>query len=1217
MACTLRLIQTQAGTPGEFNVRLELEDKGPRRSVQVRVKAELTEHERNEIRWYMEDYLEHPYDPFPQIARRVEGRMAEVGKALFDSIFQDDRNAGDFWARIRDRLHETRIEISTSVQDAAAIPWELLRDSKTEQVLALTAREFVRVQSETACTAEVPQADQAGPVRVLLVICRPGGEDDVGFRSVARNLVKGLTDQGRARVRLDLLRPPTFEQLAKVLEAAKEAGRPYHVVHFDGHGLYADTAGLQALEGQGGSFNPNRLDASGVGAHGYLAFEKTGGAKGIDPVGGTKLGALLFKSRVPVLVLNACRSAHADSVGPEDGSDDAGQTAAPTGNSQMVRAYGSLAQEVVDQGVAGVVAMRYNVYVVTAAQFVGELYDSLANGRTLGRAVARARCNLADNPARHVHQDPIDLQDWPVPVIYEAAPIPLFPPIEREDSAFAVSLAATGADARMDDLPAPPDIGFFGRDGTLLAIDRAFDRHNIVLLHAYAGAGKTATAIEFARWYRDTGGVGGECILFDSFNSLLTLKQLVDKLGAVFGKVLAANGIQWLSLDDAERRDLALELLRQIPVLWIWDNVEPVAGFPAGTPSLWSASEQTELADFLRDLAGTRAKVLLTSRRDERSWLGDVPARVKMPAMPKREGRLMAEELVRRHNRNPDFVKALDPLLDFSAGNPMTLTIVIRQCLRDNLADRSQVDAFVAELRKGEKAFDGDGAGDRDRSLNASLAYGFDKAFSPDELSRLALLHLFQGFVVVDMLCIMGHPENPACLPAVAGLTRAEGITLLDRAAEIGLLTALGGGFYTIHPAVPRFLKTLFDRCHGAADDPTLSYVTAMGEIGNAYANRFIGGHHDVLALLRAEEQNLLHAHRLACKHGWWTPLIAIMQGLDKLYTNSGRWVTWQALVEDAIPHVTAAEDGPIAGREAKWGVVMEYRVGLAERRRDGAEVLRLLRLDIDSLRSRAMPLQARAVATLDWDERNTIRSLAASLHELGRALTEQGDTEAVDLLTEAAKLCRYIGDTAGEAIAAFNLGTAYLEIPHLRDLDQAETWYGTSLDLRDEHDHASRAQCHGQLGSVALERFGMLRGKPDSDQEELGRHLQQAERRYLKALELSPATALADRAVTHNMLALVYDRAGMVEPATDHYRKSIQFEELAGNRFGAGQSRANLALLLARNKNFPDALAFARAARADFASYDAQGAEMVAKTDHLIAALEQGIAQQTAEVPA
>ena len=36
--------------------------------------------------------------------------------------------------------------------------------------------------------------------------------------------------------------------------------------------------------------------------------------------------------------------------------------------------------------------------------------------------------------------------------------------------------------------------------------------------------------------------------------------------------------MHWLALDDAQRCDVALQVMRQAPVLWIWDNVEPVAG---------------------------------------------------------------------------------------------------------------------------------------------------------------------------------------------------------------------------------------------------------------------------------------------------------------------------------------------------------------------------------------------------------------------------------------------------------------------------------------------------------------------------------------------------------------------------------------------------------------------------------------------------------------
>ncbi len=74
-----------------------------------------------------------------------------------------------------------------------------------------------------------------------------------------------------------------------------------------------------------------------------------------------------------------------------------------------IRAYGSLAAEVADVGVPGVVAMRYNVYVVTAAQFVADLYAHLLAGRSLGQAATAARQALAADPVRQIGAVPVAL----------------------------------------------------------------------------------------------------------------------------------------------------------------------------------------------------------------------------------------------------------------------------------------------------------------------------------------------------------------------------------------------------------------------------------------------------------------------------------------------------------------------------------------------------------------------------------------------------------------------------------------------------------------------------------------------------------------------------------------------------------------------------------------------------------------------------------------
>jgi hypothetical protein len=540
--------------------------------------------------------------------------------------------------------------------------------------------------------------------------------------------------------------------------------------------------------------------------------------------------------------------------------------------------------------------------VVTAAQFVADLYAALLRGASLGQAVTLGRKQLHARPDRTIAYDPRPLQDWPVPVVYEAAPTRLFPAGDGGEAprlTIAAGDSASRAGTLDEKLPRAPDAGFLGRDETLLALDRAFDRHPVVLLHAFAGSGKTATAAEFARWYHLTGGVAGP-VLFSSFEQYLPLPRLLDRVGHLFGPALEAAGVRWLAIDDRRRREVALDVLRQVPVLWIWDNVEPVAGFPGGSASTWSADEQAALADFLRDAAGTRAKFLLTSRRDERGWLSDLPRRVPEPPMPMQERVQLARALAEKGGRRLTEVEDWRPLLRFTEGNPLAITVLVGQALRDRLSTREEIEAFVARLRTGEAAITDDAEQGRSRSLAASLRYGFDHGFTEEERKRLALLHFFQGFVDFDALKWMGNPERDWSLPEVRGQGREDWIPLLDRAAEVGLLTALGGGYYTIHPALPWFLKGLFDEHFRAGDEgegeagrssrgrAARAFVQAMGALGEYYHRQFNEGNRQVIDALTAEEANLLHSRELARAAGWWDPVITAMQGLNELYVLVG-----------------------------------------------------------------------------------------------------------------------------------------------------------------------------------------------------------------------------------------------------------------------------------------------------------------------------------------
>ena len=1174
-------------------VRLE-EDGAAGRSAESRFSFDLTDQDEEDLRWYLEEFLQYPQEPAPTIAQRVEERMVELGKALFRGMFQGSEEASDLWAQVRDRLAVTRVEVVTGVAAAASLPWELLRDPRTDFPLALMARSFVRAQPRAPLQPRLHNGAD-GPVRILVVLCRPRGGQDVAFRSVASRLIKGLDDERRAVYDLDLLRPPTFEQLGRTLRQAKEEARPYHVVHFDGHGMYGEPEDLPVLV--------QRMSAdrfSDAGPHGFLSFENPDLEDNLELIGGPALGRLLHENDVPVLVLNACRSAHNEAPAkPDTAGGDGGD-----GHHSQVRAFGSLAQEVMEAGVGGVVAMRYNVWVATAAQMVGELYGSLARGRALGEAMTLARKNLADRPLRAIASEPIALQDWPVPVVYEAAPLRIFPAArEVEAPDFPGREAEGGAVAggeKAAGLPPPPDVGFYGRDETLLALDRAFDRDRIVLLHAYAGSGKTTTAAEFGRWYLKTGGVDAP-VLFTSFEQYRPQPRVLDAVGQVFSPYMERRGVHWLALDDAARRDVALWVLTQVPVLWVWDNVEPVAGFPAGTKSAWSAEEQQELVDFLRALKETQAKVLLTSRRDERGWLGDLPSRIQVPAMPMLERLQLARAIAGKQGRSLAEVD-WNPLLRFTEGNPLALTVLVRQALRDGLRSKEAVEGFVAKLRAGEAELKDEIGEGRSRSLGAALAYGFEQAFSEEERRQLAVLALFQGFVQPQVVQGMGDPEEDWCLAEVRGLGREEWIALLDRAAEVGLLTGYSGGSYGIHPALPWFFRGLFERIYPEGGRAALrAYVEAMGGLGDYYHRQYNEGNRDVIGALRAEEANLLHARRLAREHGLWDPVIRAMQGLRQLYGHTGRRAEWKRLVEEIVPDfVDPASGGPLPGREEEWGLVSEYQVRLAMEERRWAEAERLQSRKVEWNRERAAGALTVDPGKLEAGQRNQVRSLAVSLSTLGTIRRELGRADCVPAYEEAMALAERFGDRAGAATRAFNLGHAYMGVPALRDLDQAERWYRRSLELREETDRLGRGGCAVQLGTVARQRCAEARAAGRSGYEILA-HLNEAVRRYQEALDLLPSDAVDDQAVTHNQLGETYRNAGDLDRALPHYRQAICYEEAQGNRYGAAQARFNVALALHSAGLQADALEYAHAALRGFESYGDRAAEDIRDTQELI----------------
>jgi hypothetical protein len=98
---TLRLDQTAEGND-QYRVEATLEENGRRReSATSHFQFALTDQDREDLRWYLEDYLQYPLEPAPKIAARIESRMADLGAQLFKAVFHSSETARDLCAVVR------------------------------------------------------------------------------------------------------------------------------------------------------------------------------------------------------------------------------------------------------------------------------------------------------------------------------------------------------------------------------------------------------------------------------------------------------------------------------------------------------------------------------------------------------------------------------------------------------------------------------------------------------------------------------------------------------------------------------------------------------------------------------------------------------------------------------------------------------------------------------------------------------------------------------------------------------------------------------------------------------------------------------------------------------------------------------------------------------------------------------------------------------------
>lgn len=693
-----------------------------------------------ELRWYLEDYLQTPFGAYPQLAERVAKTMQVWGTSIFDALFVG--YARDWYQEAkRQNFEGFRIKITSDSPEIMSWPWEALY-SGDDGWLALRCC-IDRQLSNIGDPPPLPVASTQDSVHILYVIPRPYGESDVSYNILANSLM-GYISKNNLSVTLDILRPPTFDQLRNVLYAHPDY---YHIVHFDGHGGYCVDMNTPA-----GNLN---------GApEGQLVFETDSGEP--DPVDTRLLAQLLAEYNIPVMVMNACQSGMID-----DRAQDP---------------FASVASGLLKAGVRSVVAMGYSLYVSSAKVFIPAFYERLFSTGKVSEAMRAGRGKMLQQSERDCIVGKMPLQDWVVPVLYQqissdSVVLPKLRAVERLDRKSSI----LPEDAKVDG-----DYGFIGRGRDIQKLERAMIRQlqAAILIHGQAGIGKTSLVKGFLRWLSQSGGVLGDVFWFN-FQEIYSAEYVMNRL---LEKLLDTST---LARPIGEKQKILKQLLRDRPCLLVWDNFESASGIE-GTeiqPQL-STEDRDILVWLLKGLRAGKTKVLITSRSEEK-WLS-ISSCYRLPLSG-----LLGEDLWEYCN-----AVVSDLGLTLNRDNEIYATILNRLC-GNPLAIRSillrlqdcSAKQLLVDLDSNFEGMEGDESTRRLQAAYTVFSNGLIELYLP--VLQMTGLHEFYA----DIQLVKVMLDRAGCLVELDKINAC--YRILENA---GFCTHIGKNVYKIHPALRGYL---------------------------------------------------------------------------------------------------------------------------------------------------------------------------------------------------------------------------------------------------------------------------------------------------------------------------------------------------------------------------------------------------------------------------
>jgi tetratricopeptide (TPR) repeat protein len=1083
----------------------------------------LRPEELEEIRWYLESYLPAPYAVWEERGSRIQRELKDWGESLFECLFGKGMPGRDGYIAARE-IGPFELWISSSSPGFLGLPWELLRDAGTATALALN---LASVNRTIPASIEATTIRRGERLRVLMVIARPQGTNDIPYQMIARPLLKRLELVSGA-VELEVLRPPTVEALRRKLEEARLREERYDILHFDGHGTFSESPGFGLPSGS------EWYQAPG----GYLEFENETGGK--DPVSSTDFAAILRNAEIPLLVLNACKSGRVvEGLGPE----------------------AVVAVRLLQEGVGAVVAMGYRVYAIAAAEFMAVFYEALFDGKTVSEAVTEGRRQLHRSNLRPSPKGLMALEDWIVPVHYARREIS-FPQLEGSLTQGPSSLSETLSQLRdkareraTQDLesaaedPLRPEEHFVGRDAEYYELDRSLRTEHVVLVHGVGGTGKTELVKAFARWLQASRGVDDpQLVFFHSFEPGLAsfgLKGVLTPIGLrLFGSDFVRN---FPTLE--ERRRAVLEVLRRHRALLIWDSFETVHSMPdptGVTPPL-QGKDLADLSVFLTDVALNALGGVLIASRSPEGWLGDGVHRMELEGLKLQDAHEYADRLLASYPKAQASreSRAYGDLMEMLKGHPLSIRLILPYL------NETDPQSLVDWLRGHEELPAGFEEDDRRFGpLNACIHYSF--LHIPEEhRRRLPALCLFESVVDASVLSLFS-------LMMMLVPERFDSINLeawertLNTCTELGLLTKIGDLIYRMHPILPVYLRALWRKEVGEAfeeqhEGGIVANIYAHADTGRMLLEQILWGNAEsALAVIAFQLRTLGTVVNEALKRGMFAEALKIFAPLDTFWNLRGLteeahgWVDrCRVLIEDA--------DGSPPALITDAGELWLFMVSSQAHRHLEAGDLNKAEAEYDSI-----------LHILEESKTERIPPLLSKVyHNMGVIAQEKRDTSlAIEYYRKAIEIMQTTEEVSGLAGTLCQVGIVLRE---KGDLENAKECYQQALKLSEHQgDKLLKAKIYHELGVLSF-------GEGE---------LETAEKRHRKAFVI--VEKLNDRpmlASTYSQLGLLAHARRDIEAAEQWHRKALKIREDLDNRPGLASTCANLGLLAQTQGNETEAL--------------------------------------------